>query len=124
MRSPVRIVSFDVLRPVPEWQADATSWRTRILKLMYSDRASEHFDQVFQTRFILFSTGVNTEDVSSSAHIASDNLFVSVWQIGQNVEANTHRLSRNLPVFIYCLFIDPLSFPGYVGLGVQNGDGQ
>jgi len=94
---------------------DETSWRTRILKVTYSDRASEHFDQVFQTRFILFSTGINK---------ASDNLRVSVWQIGQNVASNTHRLSRNLSIFICCLFIDPLSCPGYIGLDARNGEGQ
>ena len=84
--------------------------------------------QDFQTRFILFITCIYNEDVSTSDLIASDSLLVSVWQVGQTVKANTHRrswrLSRNLPLFICCLFIDPLRCPGYIGLDVRNGGGK
>lgn len=93
LRSPLRMCPRDVLRPATEWEADARSWRTPTLKRTYSDGATEHFDRVFQTRFILFITCLFNEDVSSSGNIASDSLPVSVWQIGQTVQANTHRRS-------------------------------
>jgi hypothetical protein len=89
---PLRIGPRDVLRPANE----RGGGRRKIMgdTDFKTHGATEHFDRVFRTRFILINSGIYRDDVSSSGHMASDNLLVSVCQNG--TECGTKHLPSEL----------------------------